>query len=149
MEEELTSKLIRGRRCYEENLIQSFSSTPKKLYRHLRSISVSKHSSNHLNVNYTPVTDPVELANIYNEYFHSTFTTNNYQLPITSSLPEPAHQLSSITIEPEETYRCLIELDPCKAPGSDNISAHVLKNCATSLTEELTELFNLRARDNK
>ncbi len=88
MEEELTSKLIRGRRCYEENPIQSFSSTPKKLYRHLRSISVSMHSSNHLNVNSTPITDPVELANIYNEYFHSTFTTNNYQLP-------PSLQLTS------------------------------------------------------
>ena len=146
MEEELTSKLIRGRRCYETSLIQNFSSTPKKLYRHLRTISVSKHSSNHLNVNSIPVTDPVELANIYNEYFHSTFTTNNYQLPIFSSLPEPAHQLSSITIEPEETYKCLTELDPCKAPGSDNISAYVLKNCASSLTEVLTELFNLSIR---
>ncbi len=45
---------------------------------------------------------------------------------------------------PEETYKCLLELDPSKG---DNISAQVLKNCANSLTDALTELFNLSIKN--
>ena len=89
----------------------------------------------------------IQLTGKHN-YVMNTSTPPLLQI-ITKFLPSQnmqAHQLSSITIE-EETYKCLTELDPCKAPaglegkgtteptGSDNISAHVLKNCATSLTE--------------
>ncbi len=77
----------------------------------------------------------------------NTFTPPLLQIITNFQSPPPSrNQLTSISSITIETYRCLIELDPCKAPGSDNISAHVLKNCATSLTEELTELFNLSIR---
>ncbi len=58
MEEELTSKLIRGRRSHSELLFHS----QKIISPPIRTISVSKHSSNHLNVNSIPlhVTDPVD-----------------------------------------------------------------------------------------
>ncbi len=135
MEQILANKLVTARNHYEEDLILKFSSNPKKLFRHLKSISMAKHSPNHLIVNSSPVTDPVKQANLLNDYFHSTFTTSKYKLPNTSNLSAPEHQLSSITIQPEEPYRFLIELNPAKAPGWDNI---VLKNCATSLAAPLS-----------
>ena len=141
MENELTSELITAKHRYEDHLIQSFSS--KQLFHYLKSVSVSKHSTSHLVVNSSPVTDPIKQAKLFNDYFHSTFTSSNYQLPDTANLPAPISQLNTITVKPEETYRCLVELDPTKAPGCDDIHACVLKSCTTSLTEPLTELFNL------
>ena len=115
MKNELTSELITAQLCYEDHLIQCFSSKPKKLFRYLQSVSVSKHSTSHLVVNSSPVTDPIKQAKRFKDYFHSTFTSSNYQLPDTSNLPAPISQLNTITVKSEETYRCLIELDPTKA----------------------------------
>ena len=44
-------------------------------------------------------------------------------------------------MDESDVFKALIQLDPSKAQGCDNISPYVLKYCATSLTSPITKLF--------
>ena len=47
-----------------------------------------------------------------------------------------------MTISEEEADHHLLSLDPSKAPGPDNISSHILKQCSAVITPSLCSLFN-------
>ena len=51
-------------------------------------------------------------------------------------------RLGRIIVTPEIVYKILCSLDINKAVGPDNISNHVLKKCALSLSDPLSEIFN-------
>ena len=59
------------------------------------------------------------------------------------SLPTPAQQLHTISIEVSDVFECLSSLDVTKAPGCDNINPRLLKHCATSLLQESIRLCTL------
>ena len=59
-----------------------------------------------------------------------------------STSPISAETIYDIILDPNEVYNELFHLDPNKAPGHDNISIRLLKECATSITTSLTCLFN-------
>ena len=63
-------------------------------------------------------------------------------LPL-ESLSSPLHHLCNTSITPSDVYEHLSQLDPTKVAGCDNIHPKILKFCATSLTEPVTDLFNL------
>ena len=46
-----------------------------------------------------------------------------------------------ITMDESDVFKALIQLDPSKAQGYDNISPYVLKYCATSFTSPIPKLF--------
>ena len=50
--------------------------------------------------------------------------------------------LESLTVTSEEVKNLLLQTDPKKALGPDNISPHLLKRCATQLAPPLTIIFN-------
>ena len=85
-----------------------------------------------------PYIKPVAL----NEFFNSTFTTSNYSLPSTTSLPTPTTHKSKIEIKVEDVYNGLLQLDPTKAMGCVQIHPMVLKLCADSLSYPLHNLFS-------
>lgn len=74
--------------------------------------------------------EPTEIANGFNEFFHSIFTSSNYVLPDMDALLSPSSQLSSITINSGDVFTALVCLKYDKAMGCDNMSAKVLKACA-------------------
>ena len=81
---------------------------------------------------------------IFNEYFNSTFTTSDYVLPSTQSLPAPAAPyLSELSLNESEVYEILVQLDTTKAMGCDNIHPLVLKHCSGTLAAPFISLFNL------
>ena len=57
------------------------------------------------------------------------------------SLPTPAQQLHTISIEVNNVFECLLSLDVTKGPGCDNINPSLLKHCATSLVTPITSLL--------
>ena len=59
------------------------------------------------------------------------------------SLPTPAQQLHTVSIEVSDVFECLSSLDVTKAPGCDNINPRLLKHCATSLLQESIRLCTL------
>ena len=62
------------------------------------------------------------------------------------SLPTPAQQLHTISIEVNDVFECLLSLDVTKGPGCDNINPRLLKHCATSLVTPITSLLQESTR---
>lgn len=87
-----------------------------------------------------PVTDAVNKATLFNNFFHATFTRSDFQLP--TVLPDTTDQLTEISIDSTEVFKVLTDLDSTKAAGCDSIGPRILKACATSICEPVTLLFN-------
>ena len=85
--------------------------------------------------------DPSQRALCFNNYFHSTFTDASLTLPPMSSLPAPSSFIDHIDLTEEEVYQGLIELDPTKAKGYDQLHPMMLKLCVDSLMHPLHQLF--------
>ena len=93
--------------------------------------------------NTVPIHHPQIRANLFNEFFSSTFTQSNFSLPPIESLLTPSSQLHHITILYLDVATALSELDTTKAAGCDNIHPRILKVCSTSLTHAIMKLFSL------
>ena len=50
------------------------------------------------------IDDPLHKARCFNEFLNSTFTTSNYSLPSTTSLPTPTTHISKIEIKVEDVF---------------------------------------------
>ena len=87
------------------------------------------------------IMDPSQRALCFNNYFHSTFHSTSLPLPPMSSLPAPSSFIDHINLTEEEVYQGLIELDPTKAKGCDQLHPMILKLCADSLMHPLHQLL--------
>ena len=70
-------------------------------------------------------------------------------MPSMMSFSDPLVQMTMISyiqLTERAVYNSVMNLDSTKATGPDNIPAIFLKNCAYSLSESLTSLFNLSLR---
>ena len=89
-------------------------------------------------------TSNMEKAELLNRTFAQHFNSKQPPLgptDIPSVNPDDLHV--NILCSEEEVYELLCSLDTTKASGSDNISAHMLKKTALSITEAITTLFNI------
>lgn len=144
MERDLQSLIQSAKENYLMQLVTTFRSNPRKLYTYLNNLSESKFEPHFIYYNNMIIHDPCQRAKIFNEYFNSTFTTSDYVLPSTQSLPAPsAPCLSELSLNESEVYEILVQLDTTKAMGCDNIHPLVLKHCSDTLAAPLTALFNL------
>ena len=57
-------------------------------------------------------------------------------------MPTHSTQIPQVSITCDDVYTHLTTLDFSKATGSDSISAHLLKLCATAIVPHVTALFN-------
>ena len=127
--------------CKESSLL--FSQPPRKLYDYLKQIYCSKFKP-HFNLhNDVTIHDPTQIAEIFNHYFNSTFTTTQFTLTQVSKLPAPLFQLSSIEISRSDVFEVQISLDKTKAVGCDSIHLLILKPCAISLIEPFFHILFL------
>ena len=95
--EATASQLIQASKDnYEANLVASFSCNPRKLYSHLKQLSCDKLKPNFLTHNSEQILNPATKADLFNKFFHSTFTTSNFSLPPMNLLPSPSEQLCEI-----------------------------------------------------
>ena len=82
-------------------------------------------------------------ASLFNQYFHSVFTSSLFHLPPMSELAKPQTSISEIQFSELDVYDALSSLDVSKAIGCDGISPKLLKHCALSLYQPLYHLFSL------
>jgi len=80
MERELQSFIQSAKENYLMQLVTTFGSN-------LYNLSESKFEPHLIYYNKMIIDDPRQRAKIFNEYFNSTFTTSDYVLPSTQSLP--------------------------------------------------------------
>ena len=97
--------------------------------------------------------EPDDIANLLNEYFHSTFkpslSEEEYEdHPSTTTIPL-SETLSDIHITPDEVKNILLSLDDNKATGPDNIPAKLLRCSAPQICSSLCDLFNLSLKCGK
>ena len=92
--------------------------------------------------NDTTAHTPLDIANLFNTFFNSVLTKSDYSLPPLDSLPSPESQLSFISISSLDVYSTLSELNPNKAPGTDDVHPAILKMCAGPLLRPITNLLS-------
>ena len=81
-------------------------------------------------------------ATLFNDFFHSVFTSSDFILP-SHSFPAPSFPcISELSLDPSEVYTILAQLDITKAMGCDNLHPSVFKHCADLLADPITFLFN-------
>ena len=113
MERDLQSLIQSAKENYLMQLVTTFRSN-------LYNLSESKFEPHFIYYNNMTIHDPHQRAKIFNEYFNSTFTTSDYVLPSTQSLPAPwAPCLSELSLNESEVYEILVQLDTTKAMGCD------------------------------
>jgi hypothetical protein len=85
---------------------------------------------------------PHNIASIFNEYFHSVYTSVLEQPSSTQpSSFSSISTISSIDLTQEEVCHALQKLDTSKAHGPDGLPSHILKECAHQLAPSLHYLF--------
>ena len=140
-ESEFQQNIVKTKSLYEANLIHSSNGSTSQIYSYMRSIIKTEAIPTVLHLNSAVVTTDADKAALFNQYFHSVFTTTSSTLP---DMGSPAiESLQSINISEADVYDALTSLDPNKALGIDGIGPKILKNCSESLFQPLCHLFNL------
>jgi hypothetical protein len=136
-------------REYLQNICDNITSNPKRFWSYIKSKTKSRGLPTFL---YDSARNKIDsfsgMANLFNRYFHSTFTTPNANdPPHTDTLIDP--NLASLTITNEEVLKQLHLLNPNKAHGPDDIPTIILKTCAHELSPSITMLFNASLTEGK
>lgn len=89
------------------------------------------------------VTDSLEKANLFNNYFNSVFSK-----PCKEPLPPglcpivpPLRELSNVVISVNAVESILKNLDPSKSPGPDGLTSRLLKEIASEISRPITDLY--------
>ena len=99
------------------------------------------------NVNYS---GPKEIVDAFYEMFKSVFTPVTYNLGNYSKESQSLCQYVSLkSISEQDVIEAIYQLKPKYTAGPDKIPAIVIRDCALSLAEPLTALFNLCLREAK
>ena len=106
LESKLQESIQISKQVYITNLLSSFNTKPGHLYRHLHRLIKPDLSPQFIIHNSTPIYNS-DMCEIFNNYFHSTFTASDYTLPSIHELPSPPTQLSSINLDPFKSVQYL------------------------------------------
>ena len=87
------------------------------------------------------ITNTVEKANIFNEYFASQCTPLENNRKLLSLLMNTDKRLNTISIKNVVIISIIKSLNPTKAPGFDNISIRMIRLCGDFITLTLTQIF--------
>ena len=87
------------------------------------------------------ITDPIEKANIINDYFTSQTKLAEEHKPTPLLAYKTRQKLTSIELTLQEVSDVLTTLNKNKAQGPDNISPHLLKKCSKSLAYPLWKVM--------
>ena len=110
----------------------------KKFWKHVKSISKSSRLPETVNFNGRFRNNPVDQAEIFNEYFHTQFSeTSQYNIDIDFRNDNE----NDIEFTPSRIRKILKDINVHKACGPDGIHGKVLKNCRLGLAYPLSLLF--------
>ena len=139
----LQLSMLDARSHYEALLVNEFATSRNPaIYHYLKSFSKSSKMPSVMYHHSTKAEDPIDKANLFNNFFHSVFTVkSNSPIPHPSYFPE--NSLCSISISLQDVFEVLTQLVASKAMGGDGISPAILKGAATSLLEPLHHLYTL------
>ena len=126
-----------------DNLFEGDCNITKKLYSYAKTKSNSSRIPEVIHRQETYRSDPSEQAELFNNYFCDQFSSpSTYDVPIDVNGPDRF----DIVFHPSTVERLLSNLNTNKAIGPDGVHGNVLKNCASSLSIPLSNLFNFKLK---
>ena len=147
-EKSLQRKIQQAKSDFESNLIASFHSTTSSspssaVYSYIRSISGQASLPAVMTLDNQSAASDMEKASLFNQYFHSVFTTSPPSLLPSTEMTSPISFIDNVTFNELDVFKALRSLDTSKAMGCDGISPMVLKHCAMAIYQPLYHLFSL------
>ena len=130
---------------YISSLSNSYSVSAKKFWNFVNSVKGCRQPPPPLNCSGKLISDDLEKATIFNEYFNSVFTTEDCSS--LTSLRESIHfhpkLIDNIKFTTENVHEELVNLQRDKACGPDSIPAYLLKVGADFICSSLSRIFQL------
>ena len=121
-------------------LKNSLNDNPKTFWSYIKRLKSNSVGVSDLTSNGVLHSDPKTKANILNNQFFSVFTIEDTkQLPTTDL--HVSEKVTQLIITPEGVLKQLLNLNPNKAPGPDQIPPWFLKDYAINIYVILTDLF--------
>ena len=141
----LQSRIEQAKANYESKLIESYHSRSHSsaIHSYIRSISGLNSLPAVMTLDSNSAASDKEKAILFNQYFHSVFSTSSFPLPSTSELTRPNSFIDAVIFNELDVFKGLRALDVSKAMGCDGIGPMVLKHCAIALYQPFYHLFSL------
>ena len=131
---------------YKESLSHDFKN-PKQFWKKIKTITNSSDKNaqcNQLKVNNTILSDPISVAQAFNQHFSSVCTPTRSDPYVTYNDITPCHSSFSFKkISPSDVLNAINELKSCSGPGLDGIESKFIKLAPNILIYPLCDLFNL------
>ena len=128
------------RATYEERLADQVTTHPKKFHKYIRNKKKSRPSVGPLSLNNKLTDNPVEMAEVLSLGFVSVYDDT----PPSDIIP---HQriygtIDSVNFDVETVRAQLKKLNSDSSPGLDSIPGVILKKCADTLADPLSQIYN-------
>ncbi len=154
MRSEVKRQLRTSREHYFSSINDSFNNNPKRFWSVLKQKSKTCSIPDCISMPPTPsstnqihspatrptATNPAKIANMFNNYFASVFTSDIQSDEPRLSTSDPL--ITELTLSEHEVESALKTLDINKATGPDGIPAKLLKETASTIAPSLCKLFN-------
>ena len=137
-------EIKRAKSSYEVKIAKQCKDNPKIFYSYTRSKLKTRESVGPLsNQEGGLISDDRDIAIALNEYFCSVFTEEDENLPepVRVFSEEQDCQMVDITFTVDDVRKLLLNLNPSKAPGPDQLYPRVLKEMADELAYPLFSVF--------
>ena len=129
---------------------QAVNHNPKRFWSYIKSKTKQKNIPQTVKLNSVTSSDNNEKCNMFNAHFYSSFSPclkTDDELPHINVKYD--NDLSAVNFSTQEANTLLNKLDVHKAYGTDNLSPHILKQCASHLSPSLAILFTLSMKTGK
>lgn len=127
---------------YSKSIGESITENPKRFWSFFRYKTRSNSIPDIVSYKGQLHRDSHSQAEAFNQFFFSTFTSDESSYPNQHDQDSQVPKLDSIVLTNMEVLSSLSSLDPRKAPGSDGLPTSILKECATELCPSICNLFN-------
>ena len=126
---------------YEENLISQRSTKPKLFHSYIRNKKTSRPKVGPILMNGVLSDSPCEMSEVFVDAFASVFVANVTGVPYPHQVCHA--QLTDVGFTEEDVKILFRSLKPDSSVGPDDISPHLLKECAGELAYPFFKLFQL------
>lgn len=128
---------------YIDKCADDLASNPKRFWGLVNSKQHGNGIPHTVRFNQETSRRPVQMANLFNKYFHSVLTPPvlNLVLPVIPKVPDD--ELREVILTQNDVRSVITKLNKCKAIGNDGIPTTVLINCIDVLVPSMCKLFNL------
>lgn len=137
-------KIIKStQKCQNDNFIRNADNKSKAMWKIINGNNDNRGKETiELNIQGNLVNDPLEIANLFNNYFiENTFDTNlNNKIPTLNNNSNSVFMCPTI---PKDIHKIIMSLKNTGSTGYDGISTHILKLVSSDISPVLSHVINL------